>query len=445
MRGLSWRSLALVAAAALVAFACGSSTSGGGSGNKGTLKIGVELPESGGEATNGLPTLNGVKYAVQQQGSIDGFTLQVDNKDDAPSGAHDPAVGAANIRDLVADPAVMGVIGPFNSSVAKAEIPVANQANLVMISPANTNPCLTKDLPTCSLPGGYHPADLRPTGTNNYFRVAATDDHQGPALADYLFDVVGVKTVGVVDDNEIYGVGIADSFATEFCKKGGTVAGGCSGTPPAGVENADTGSEASFTALIDKFKAEGATAIYFGGTDPPNKGCVIRNQMKDVMDPSTNAFGGGDGIVEGGCLDNSKAESVNMYGTVAAADADQISGAQSTISAIKSQYGSGNTAYGAYTIPAYAATKALIAAIGKAITSNGGNKPSRKQVLDALANLSPVSTPLGNVSFDHNGDTKAQIISIYKTEAGCPTTALDCSTDKSFAWIFVKQVSYSSS
>lgn len=445
MRAIPLRLLAIMGAAAVVGFACGSGTSNGGSSNKGVIKIGVELPESGGEATNGLPTLNGVKFAVSQQGTLDGFTLEVANKDDAPSGAHDPATGAANVRDLVADSTVLGVIGPFNSSVAKAEIPVANQANLVMISPANTNPCLTKNLASCSLPGGYHPADLRPTGTNNYFRVAATDDHQGPALADYFLNDLNVKTVGVVDDNEIYGVGIADAFATEFCAKGGTVAGGCSGTPPSGVQNADTGSESSFTALIDKFKAEGATAIYFGGTDPPNKGCVIRNQMKDSMPPASNAFGGGDGIVEGGCLDNSKAESANMYGTVAAADADQIAGAQATISALKARYGTGNTAYGAYTIPAYSATKALLAAIDKAIKANGGNRPTRKQVLDALSNLSPVSTPLGNIAFDHNGDTTAQIISIYKTESGCPSTALDCSTDKSFAWIFVKQVNYTGS
>ncbi|HEX6488818.1 MAG TPA: branched-chain amino acid ABC transporter substrate-binding protein [Candidatus Dormibacteraeota bacterium] len=445
MRGIPLRSMVvLTSMAALVAVACGNNNGNTSSSNKGTIKIGVELPESGGEATNGLPTLNGVKYAVQQQGSIDGFKLEVANKDDAPSGAHDPAVGAANIRDLVADSSVLGVIGPFNSSVAKAEIPVANQANLVMISPANTNDCLTVDVPKCSLPGGYHPQDLRPTGTNNYFRVAARDNNQGAAMADYLYDTVGVKTVGVVDDNEIYGVGIADSFAAEFCKKGGTVAGGCSGNPPSGVENSDTGTASSFTALIDKFKAEGATAIYFGGTDPPNKGCVIRNQMKDTMDPATNAFAGGDGIVEGGCLDNSKAQSVNMYGTVAAADADQIAGAQATISGIKSTYGTGNTAYGAYTIPAYAATKALIAAIGKAITDNSGNMPSRKQVLTALSNLSGVDTPLGTVKFDKNGDPVQQIISIYKTEAGCPSTALDCSTDKSFAWIFVKQVQFSS-
>jgi len=88
--------------------ACGSSSSG--TANKGTIKIGVELPESGKEASNGLPTLNGVKYAVQKVGSIKGFTLAVNNKDDAVNGSHDATKGAQNIRDLAADSQVLGVI-----------------------------------------------------------------------------------------------------------------------------------------------------------------------------------------------------------------------------------------------------------------------------------------------------------------------------------------------
>src|SRR3984893_10984190 len=121
--------LALTAVGLIGLAACGSS-SGGGTANKGTIKIGVELPESGKEASNGLPTLNGVKFAVQKVGSIKGFTLAVENKDDAVNGSHDATKGAQNIRDLVAGNQGMGGVGPFNSSVAQAEIPVANSASL---------------------------------------------------------------------------------------------------------------------------------------------------------------------------------------------------------------------------------------------------------------------------------------------------------------------------
>lgn len=435
MRGLSLRSLGIVAVAALFAFACGTgSNSGGGNANKGTIKIGVDLPQSGSEASDGVPTLHGIEYAVSQAGSVDGFTLQVDNHDDAPAGQHDPNVGASNVRTMIADSTVLGMIGPFNSSVAKVEIPIANTASLAMISPANTNPCLTKDIQACSAPGGYHPADLRPSGSNNYFRVAATDDHQGGAMADYAYQVLNIKSVGVIDDNEVYGYGIAHAFADQFKKDGGTVV---------SIQDSDTASESSFAAVINTWKTGGAAAVYFGGTTS-TKGCIIRNQMTGIMAPASNAFLGGDGIVDATCLDNAAAAATNMFGTVAAADATKIQGAADTISAIKAKYPGAN-GYGAYTIPAYSATKIMIAAIKKAIDDNGGNRPTRAQVIKALQNLGSVSTPLGSISFDSNGDTSQQIISIYKvdTSASAANSLVCSTTTATTCWVYVKQVNYS--
>ena len=118
-------------------------------------------------------------------------------KDDSLGGSPEAPLGAANVQALAADPLVMAVIGPFDSSVARAEIPVANQASLAMVSPATSSPCLTKPdyVPaplrpshvavSCKDAGLPAPADLRPSGVNNYFRLAATDDLQGPAAADY--------------------------------------------------------------------------------------------------------------------------------------------------------------------------------------------------------------------------------------------------------------------
>ena len=224
--------LAGLAVASVALAACG--TSSGGTANKGTIKIGVDLPESGAEASDGIPTLNGVKYAVQTAGTVEGFTIQVSNLDDAVNGVHDPQKGAQNMQQFVSDSAVLGVVGPFNSNVARAEIPISNRAHLAQISPANTNQCLTKNvyIPTtlgapkditCKDAGILAPADLRPTGINNYFRVATTDDLQGPAMADFAYDTLGVKKLAVWDDQEPFGLGVANNFAKEFTKKGGTI------------------------------------------------------------------------------------------------------------------------------------------------------------------------------------------------------------------------------
>src|SRR5437899_1987401 len=115
--------------AGLAVAACGGSSTG--SAVKGTIKIGVDFPEPGAETSNGVPALNGVRFAVTKTGSVDGFTLEVKNLDDAVAGVHDPAKGAQNMAAFVDDSKVLGLIGPFSSSVPKAELQVTNPAAMV--------------------------------------------------------------------------------------------------------------------------------------------------------------------------------------------------------------------------------------------------------------------------------------------------------------------------
>src|SRR5256885_3183488 len=81
------RGLTVLIVAALAAFACAGGSSGGGS--KGTITIGVSLPLSGEEASQGTPTKNGVLFYVQQHPTIDGFTLKGSAKDYAVNGSPD--------------------------------------------------------------------------------------------------------------------------------------------------------------------------------------------------------------------------------------------------------------------------------------------------------------------------------------------------------------------
>ncbi|HYM49001.1 MAG TPA: branched-chain amino acid ABC transporter substrate-binding protein [Candidatus Limnocylindrales bacterium] len=405
--------LAAIGVAGMVLAACGNGGTSGGTTSKGTIKIGVDLPESGSEASNGIPTLRGVQFAVQQVGSVDGFTLQVDNLDDAVSGVHDPQKGAQNVTSFVNDPTVLGMVGPFNSNVARAEIPITNRAHLVQISPANTNQCLTKNdyIPTslsgkppvsCATAGLPAPSDLRPTGTNNYFRVATTDDLQGPAMADYAYNTLHLTKVGVASDNEVYGKGIADTFTSRFVADGGTVV---------KRQDFDTKSTNDFRPFLQQAKAGGAQGIYFGGTDS-NKACIVRSQESGgILDQST-PFMGGDGIVTQQCLNDAASFATGMYGTVATVDADQVPAAKATIDAFNKQYPNKTTDYGAYTMPAYDCAKILIAAIDRAIKGNSGNMPTRQMVLDQMAKTD-YNGALGHTAFDSNGDTLNKVITVY--------------------------------
>jgi branched-chain amino acid transport system substrate-binding protein len=431
----------LLAVAAILCLACGGSGGNGGGGSaKGEIDIGVDLPMSGAEASNGVPTLNGVNFAVKQQndkGGVSGYTIKVVSLDDAVSGKHDPQKGAQNIQQLLSDSKVLAMVGPFNSNVAAAEIPVANRGNLSMVSPANTNPCLTKqvsaDFGGCQNYAGFDPQSLRPTGTNNYFRVAGTDDHQGPANADYAYNTLHISKIAVGDDAEAYGKGIAQTFIAQFKKLGGTVVGS--------LQDFDPTTTNDFRTFLRSAVNGGAQGIYFGGVDA-NKACIVRNQMKGIF-PDTAPFFGGDGIVTVQCLSDAAANAPGMYGTTATKDADQVPNARATIDAFHKQY-TGDIDYGSYTIPAYACAQLIMNAIGKAVDANGGNMPSRKQVLDQLSKTSNFGSVLGPVTFDKNGDNSQQIMSLYKSEAVDPSKKyLEETDNKQAGWIFVQAKDYS--
>src|SRR5690349_10529355 len=213
------RGLVVLSMALMVAFACGGSSGTGGT-SKGTIKIGSDLPIC---TTGGQSTANGVKFAVDQKdaaGGVNGFTISYQSFDDCRQGAYSADAGVENVQTMLGDSKFLGMIGPFNSAVAKAEIPIASPQHFTMVSPSNTNPCLTKEqlppLPPCS----YHPADLRNGNANNYWRVVTTDDYQGPAMADYFYKTLNVHNIGILDDSTVFGVGIAGAFESEFKKLG---------------------------------------------------------------------------------------------------------------------------------------------------------------------------------------------------------------------------------
>jgi len=391
------RGLLVLTAATLVAFACGGG-GGGGATNKGTIKIGSDFPVC---TTGGQSTSNGVKFAVDRKnaaGGVEGFTIAYTSFDDCRQGAYNADAGVANVRQMLDDSKFMGMIGPYNSAVAKAEIPIAAPKNFVMISPANTNPCLTKDIPSCST--AYHPQDLRQGNPNNYWRVVTTDDYQGPAMADYYYKQLNIKNVGILDDSTVFGVGIAGAFEAEFKKLGGTVA-----------QHAEYKKEqtSDFKSILLGFKNKGAAAVYVGGTDDQNI-CIPRKQMKDIG--WDVPFGGGDGIETTDCIDQASGNEVNVYATSAGADATQVPGAAQAISDFRKAFTGAND-FGGYTMQAYDAANILMLAIDNAIKGNGGNMPTRKQVRDAMAKITTFQGVIGNYGFDTNGDTTLKIVSIY--------------------------------
>lgn len=406
--------LAGLAFGSLVLAACGSQTGGGGGQTiKGTIKIGIDLPVSGEDASDGLPTQKGAQLAVQKAGKVCGasshtdacFTLTAMPLDDAVNGVHDPAQGAKNVQQFVSDSSVLGMVGPFNSSVARAEIPIANSVNLTMVSPANTNECLTQEPADGHCAG--QAAKLRPSGKNNYFRVCTTDLIQGPAGADFAYKKLGKRKVFVINDQQTYGLGIAQNFAKQFQADTGTVLdSNLSGYDPSSATITD------FKAKMNQAASQGADVVYYGGTTA-TKGGLVRKAMQGILDVP---FVAGDGISGTQFLTDAAPNAANSYFTVAGPYAQKLSTAQKFLTDYKAAYGSDA---GAYSAQAYDAAGVIISAISRAIDDAGGSMPSRDQVTNEMAKTTNYHGVIGTFSLNAQGDTNLKIITIYQWN---PTT-----------------------
>ena len=82
---------------------------------------------------------------------------------------------------IIADTQVVAYLGTYNSGAAKLSIPILNASCLVMFSPANSYPGLTKAVTGVTTPG--EPDSYYPAGFRNYARDINTDDVQGAAFA----------------------------------------------------------------------------------------------------------------------------------------------------------------------------------------------------------------------------------------------------------------------
>jgi branched-chain amino acid transport system substrate-binding protein len=387
------------------------------------LKIGVDLPLSGAEGRVATPALNGVRFYVQQHPSLDGFAVNLVVKDDSLNGTPEAPLGAANVQALAADSQVMAVIGPFDSGVARAEIPVANMASLAMVSPATSSPCLTKPdyVPagltashvavSCKDAGLPSPADLRPSGFNNYFRLATTDDLQGPAAADYAARTLHLVRMATISDHEAYGQALAASFATRFRALGGSIVGRLDLDPSTTVDA---------TGFLGRMKADGVQAIYFGGVTA-NKGCVIRAEMTGVFDPGeATPFLGGDGIADDpACTLDAAANAAGIYATVPIVDTSSVGSAEPVTTAFKAAFPDPRD-FGAYTVIAYDAAAVVYDALDRAIKAAGGQAPPRGNVISQLSVTHDFDGAIGVFGFDANGDSTRRVITVYEPQTSAP-------------------------
>ncbi|GGQ17732.1 hypothetical protein GCM10010215_48150 [Streptomyces virginiae] len=358
-----------------------------------TVVIGVDAPLSGGMSSMGVGIKNSADLAARtanESGHVPGVNFEIKALDDGA----DPARGASNAARFVSDEKVLGVVGPLNSGVAKTLVAPLAQANMAVVSPANTDPVLT-------LGSGWAAGSTsRPYDT--YFRTVATDVDQGPFAARYLHGDAKKTKLYVVDDASAHGTALSSRFAAEFTKLGGAVV---------GTEQVDP-AERAFEGLATRVKSSGADAVYFGGYY--DTAAPISQQLKQA---GVNVpLMGGDGIFDQQYLtSNPKAE--GDLATNIGAPAEESGAGQDFLARYeKAGYPEAAGWYGPY---AYDATWSLIEAVKAVVASNGGSLPddARAKLPQAVAGLS-FDGVTGRVAFDGSGDTVNRRLTVYTVNGG---------------------------
>jgi len=396
--------------------------------SKGTLKIGITLPISGGAAADGVPTLKGAQLAIDAAnaaGGVGGYQIEMVPLDHAVNGKYNESQGAADLQVFVATPEVVGVVGPYNSAVAKVQIPIGNQAGLLQCSPANTVEGLTKPEFGALDYRKYFPEKI------NYIRVAATDDIQGPAMATYAFDTLGLKKMLVVDDVTTFGKGIADNFQKKFEELGGTV------TDRVGADK-DT---VDFNDIITAAKTKNPDGVYYGGVVTSGAGLLLKQLRQQGL---TIPFTGGDGIKNGSGKD--KGALIQIAGAEAAKNSFATLAAIGDFPArgqFEKDYAEHfkadaefNTA-GAYSGPGNACAVIILKSLEEFLKANPDADPAaiREGVRAWATDTShKFETVLGTETFDENGDTKQPYISFYTVDPALKDGLGD--------WVYKEQINF---
>lgn len=388
---------AVVAAGALTLTACGSRDGNGGSSDSGngdtTVVIGVDAPLTGDLSALGLGIKNSADLAVKtanEENFVEGITFKIEALDDQGQAS----VGQQNATKLVANDDVLGVVGPLNSSVGESMQKVFDQAKLVEVSPANTNPALTQGV-------NWQTEKKRPY--KSYFRTSTTDAIQGPFAAQYVFNDAGKKKVFVIDDKKTYGAGLAATFTTEFKKLGGKVV---------GTEHINPDSK-DFNAVATKVKNSGADVVYYGGEYP--QAGPLSKQIKEAG--AKIPLVGGDGIYSSDFIELAGTEAEGDLATSVGAPVEELTSAKEFVEAYKAAgYKEAYEAYGGYS---YDSTWAIIEAVKKVVEDNDGKLPedARSKVVDAMQDVS-FDGVTGTVSFDEFGDATNKQLTVYSVKDG---------------------------
>ncbi len=339
------------------------------------VKVALVAPLTGDIAAHGQGMKRGAELAVEeavQSGRFKNVRLELAAFDDRG----DPKEAVTVANQIISDPTILGVVGHLNSGCSIPASQIYNRRNVLMITPASTNPKLTQQ------------------GLKNVFRLCTTDDVQGKFAADFAIDGLKIERAVVIHDKTAYGQGLADEFRKEFEARKG---------PVLSYDGIDVG-EKDYKALLTRIKTSSPQLIYFGGMHPE---CGLISKQAKELGLAIPVFAG-DGVVTPEYAKIGGPATEGDYASMTGLPPEKLPAAQQFLENYRKRFPKDDMQpYDPYT---YEAVNLVLEAIEK----TGGD---RAKMIDYIANVK-FNGILGESSFDEKGDTRNKMITIYQVKNG---------------------------
>jgi len=327
------------------------------------IKIGEFASLTGKEATFGTSSHEGTLLAVEEinaAGGVLGKKLELITEDDQ-SKAGEPANA---VNKLVSKDNVVAVLGEVASSRSLEAAPICQQNKVPMISPASTNPDVTK--------------------TGNYiFRVCFIDPFQGTVMANFAANTLKAKKVAVLTDvKSDYSKGLAKFFKEQFVKTGGEI-----------VSQLDfNAGDKDFKGQLTTIKGAGPDAVFVPGYYTEVALIAIQAKQLGLNVPLM----GGDGWESSTLVEIGKEAVEGHYFSSHYTSTDSSPKVQGFVEAYKKKFG--GKVPDTMAALGYDSAKVLADAITRAGSTDG------EKVRDALAAVKDYDAVTGKITMNENRD-----------------------------------------
>ena len=334
-------------------------------------------PITGPASSIGITQVHWVQYFVRTYNKSHRRTkVRLIKEDTMLGGPNGTAEAVKAAQALASNGSVLGIVGPAGSNEVKATTGTLKGAGLGYVSGSATNASIATD----GTRRGY------------FFRTVPTDDDQSKSAVKYMVGTLKVRRVYIIDDQEAYSTGLADSVQALLRARGVSVS-------RDGVSQQQT----DFTSLINKIPRN-TQLVYLPWQLAP-RAKAFGQQMRSSGRGGIKLMGA-DGLFD----PQFSGLGSHVYDTFF-----PLNTADRRISAFKRLHGGKGELFGA---PSFVAAQVVVGAINRACKDGKASRAEvRKQIkrTNIAVKVSLIGLP---VRFDRNGNLVKHPFGVYRSQKG---------------------------